>query len=92
MDELADHLREHDRRHYERVEAAHVEAIEATPTLHGDDARRLLDDLQRVCSPEEARRRIAMGKRLRAELMRPKTPFDHIPRSTPIDHISTEEA
>lgn len=46
--------------------------IEATPVLYGDDARRLLDDLQRVCSPEEARRRIESGKRTRAELMRAK--------------------
>lgn len=46
--------------------------IEPTPTLRGKDAERLLTDTQRVCSPEEAQRRVAEAKRLRAELMRPK--------------------
>jgi hypothetical protein len=31
--------------------------IEPTPILEGEDAERLLRDLENVCSPEEARRR-----------------------------------
>lgn len=48
--------------------------IQATPTLRGEDAKRLLRDLEDVCSPEEAQRRIEYGRKLRAEMMRPKSP------------------
>jgi hypothetical protein len=48
--------------------------IEATPTLKGEDARRLLEDLQEVCSCEEKARRIARARAARAETMRPKSP------------------
>jgi hypothetical protein len=46
--------------------------IDATPTLKGADARRLLAELENVCSPEEAARRIERARVLRAEMMRPK--------------------
>jgi hypothetical protein len=46
--------------------------IDATPTLKGADARRLLAELENVCSPEEAARRIERARSLRAEMMRPK--------------------
>lgn len=46
--------------------------IEATPTLEGKDAERLLRDLEKVCSPEEARRRIEYAKVELARMMQPK--------------------
>jgi hypothetical protein len=46
--------------------------IEATPTLYGRDAERLLADLENVCSPEEAARRIKYAREQVAEMMRPK--------------------
>jgi hypothetical protein len=46
--------------------------IEATPTLRGKDAKRLLSDLKSVCSPEESARRIRYAKEQVAEMMRPK--------------------
>ena len=46
--------------------------IEPTPILEGEDAERLLRDLENVCSPEEARRRIEWARAKRAEMMRPK--------------------
>jgi hypothetical protein len=46
--------------------------IEATPTLEGEDAERLLRDLADVCSPEEARRRIKYAREQLAEMTRPK--------------------
>lgn len=46
--------------------------IEATPTLYDQDAERLLADLEDVCTPEEAMRRIQQAKKQRAEMMRPK--------------------
>jgi len=47
--------------------------IVATPTLYGEDAERLLRDLERGCSREEMDRRIERAKVRIAELMRPKT-------------------
>jgi hypothetical protein len=46
--------------------------IEPTPMLQGEDAERLLSDLAKVCSPQEAQRRIELARRERAEMMRPK--------------------
>lgn len=36
--------------------------IEATPTLHGEDAVRLLESLPNVASPEEIARRRAISR------------------------------
>lgn len=36
--------------------------IEATPTLYGDDARRLLESLANVAPPEEIERRRAISR------------------------------
>ena len=41
-------------------------------TLRGKDAERLLRDLAKVCSPAEAKRRIAYARRELAKLARPK--------------------
>ena len=46
--------------------------IESTPTLYGEDAEQLLRELANVCSPAEAKARGERGRRLRAEMMRPK--------------------
>lgn len=46
--------------------------VEATPMLEGEDAERLLSELERVCPPDEAKRRIERAKRTRLEMMRPK--------------------
>lgn len=43
--------------------------IEHTPALEGDDARRLLEQLEDVCSPEEAERRIAAARKLLAKVL-----------------------
>jgi len=54
--------------------------IEPTPTLEGEDALRLLRDLQRGCSPDEAKRRIDLAKVELAALKRPKgSPDDRGP-------------
>jgi hypothetical protein len=45
--------------------------IEATPTLKGEDAERLLQDLDRVCPPEEAERRVAAARKLLAKVVVP---------------------
>lgn len=47
--------------------------IKATPTLEGEDADKLLKDLEDVCSPEEAKSRIEYAKKEIKEMMRPKT-------------------
>lgn len=36
--------------------------IPATPTLEGDDAERLLEDLKKTCSPEEMDQRVESAK------------------------------
>jgi len=41
----------------------------AMTTLYGEDAERLLADLERVCSPKECENRIAWAKRERAKMM-----------------------
>ncbi len=46
--------------------------IEATPTLRGEDARRLIESLENRCSNEEAERRMAWAKKVMAEMTRPK--------------------
>jgi len=48
--------------------------IEPTPELTGEDAERLLRDLEDVCSPAEAERRSKWAEQQLAELMRPKGP------------------
>ena len=46
--------------------------IEPTPVLKGEDAERLLRDLEKVCSPEEAERRIGKAEAfLEAHLKKP---------------------
>lgn len=37
--------------------------IESTPPLEGEDAGRLLADLEKRCSPEEMRRRVEAAKK-----------------------------
>lgn len=46
--------------------------IEPTPKLSGEDAERLLSDLANACSPEEADRRIALGRGELARMLRVK--------------------
>jgi hypothetical protein len=46
--------------------------IEATPVLRGDDAERLLADLERTVSPKEVARRVAAAERFLAGVTRPK--------------------
>jgi hypothetical protein len=41
--------------------------IEATPVLDGEDAERLLRDLERTCAPEEAKLRIQEARELLAQ-------------------------
>ena len=43
--------------------------IEPTPVLEGDDAERLLDQLENVCSPDEAERRIAVARKLLTKVL-----------------------
>jgi hypothetical protein len=50
--------------------------IEATPVLEGEDAERLLRDLERTCTPEEAKRRVQKARELLAKVMVP--PSDDI--------------
>lgn len=45
--------------------------IEPTPVIEGEDAERLLEHLENVCSPEEARRRIAAAQKLLAKVLGP---------------------
>lgn len=55
--------------------------IEATPTLRGRDAKRLLDDLARVCSPEEQARRVQHARKQLAEMTRPKVARSNVKSS-----------
>lgn len=50
----------------------HAYSTGAPTVLEGEDAERLLRDLDNVCSPEEARRRAARAKGRLAETMRRK--------------------
>lgn len=51
--------------------------IEATPTLTGEDAARLLSDLKQVCSAQESARRISVAKQGLLDMMSPKhTPIN----------------
>jgi hypothetical protein len=43
--------------------------IEPTPVLEGEDAERLLAELERVCTPDEAERRVAAARKLLAKVM-----------------------
>jgi hypothetical protein len=45
--------------------------IEATPVLEGEDAARLLAELEHVCAPEEAERRVAAARKLLAKVVVP---------------------
>lgn len=42
--------------------------IEPTPVLEGEAAEELLQQLEDVCSPEEAKRRIAAARKLLAKV------------------------
>lgn len=53
--------------------------IEATPTLYGEDARRLLDELSNHCSREETERRQKRAKALLAQLNRPRRKKKRVP-------------
>ncbi len=46
--------------------------IQPTPPLEGEDAERLLRDLENVCTTEEAARRVEWARRQLGELTRPK--------------------
>ena len=46
--------------------------IEPTPVLIGKEAKRLQRELENVCTPEEARARIAHAKKSLVELTREK--------------------
>ena len=48
--------------------------IEPTPVLEGEDGERLLRDLARTCTPEEAKRRVEKARGFLAEITRPKAP------------------
>lgn len=43
-----------------------------TPVLEGEDAERLLRDLEKTCSPDEMALRTLAAERALAEMMRPK--------------------
>ena len=43
--------------------------IEPTPVLEGEDAERLLKELEQVCAPDEAERRVAAARRLLARVV-----------------------
>lgn len=45
--------------------------IEPTPVLEGEDADRLLRDLESTCTPEEAKRRVQKARALLAKVMVP---------------------
>jgi len=40
-----------------------IRALSATPDLEGEESARLMEDIEHVCSPEEARRRIEAAQR-----------------------------
>jgi hypothetical protein len=46
--------------------------IEPTPVLTGNDAKHLQRELANVCTPEDARARIAHAQKCLVELTRPK--------------------
>lgn len=43
--------------------------IEPTPVLEAEDAERLMEQLENVCSPDEAARRIASARQLLATVL-----------------------
>lgn len=45
--------------------------IEPTPVLEGEDAERLLRDLESTCTPEEAKLRVQKARALLAKVMDP---------------------
>ena len=45
--------------------------IEPTPVLEGEDAERLLRELEHTCTPEEAKRRVQKARDLLAKVMMP---------------------
>lgn len=47
--------------------------IEPTPELEGAAAERLLRDLESVCTPKEAKRRVDWARRERAAMMKAPT-------------------
>ncbi len=46
--------------------------IQPTPTLRGSDAKRLVRELENVCSPNEAKRRIEYARGQLSEMIAPK--------------------
>lgn len=46
-----------------------TQPIAPTPVLEGEDAERLLEELENVCSPEEAQRRVAAARKLLAKVL-----------------------
>lgn len=47
--------------------------IEPTPVLEGEDAERLLRDLEDTCTPEEVKRRVDEARKLLAKVMDPSS-------------------
>ncbi len=45
--------------------------IEPTPVLDGEDAERLLRELETTCTPDEAKRRVQKARELLAKVMVP---------------------
>lgn len=45
--------------------------IEPTPPLDVEDSERLLSELEHVCSPEEAKRRVRMAEKRLTEVLTP---------------------
>lgn len=45
--------------------------IESTPVLDGEDADKLLAELENVCPPDEAERRVDAARKLLAKVMVP---------------------
>ena len=45
--------------------------IEPTPSLDGEEAERLLEELENVCSPEEVKRRTEWARKLLSQVIVP---------------------
>ena len=69
----------------------HSSPILSTPPLDGEDAERLLADLENNCSPEEAERRIAKARSNLAEMMRPKEGYLSLPTCLAANEVSMSE-
>lgn len=60
--------------------------IEPTPVLEGEDAERLLEELEHVCAPEEAERRVAAARKLLAKVVLPDHPSMRLDVFPPVPH------